>query len=178
MGSRSYIGFLEGSTVTYSYCHQGAYIDTLGYQLMDYFTRVDDAKALATGGGMHTIGDGEVDRYVDRNNPAETMSLEAFESIDLSVEISTESLFLYKHGEWRVKSRHTHDYFFTDRWHFLEEVVKDLRNKHRPREEMLEMMRDYAERDVEFFCGSDVLDVEVICGLFRDVRGVLIELTG
>lgn len=177
MGSRSYIGYLEGSTVTFSYCHQGAYIDTVGYELMDNFTNVADAKALATGGGMHTIGDGEIDRYEDREDPACEMSLEAFESIDLSVEIDIESLYLYKYGDWRVKSKHTQDQFSTCEWHYLEHVVKDLRIKQDPRLKMLEMMHDYQSRDVEFFCGSDVLDVEVISGLCRDVRGVLITLT-
>ena len=45
------------------------------------------------------------------------------------------------------------------------------------RESMLEMMRDYRERPVEFFTGDEVLDVEVISSLDKTVLGCIISLT-
>ncbi len=175
MGSRFYVGHLDEHMVTFSYVHQGAYIDAAGFSLIDYFNNEEDAKRIAHTGGMHSISDGEVDKEHDKDNPASTVGLDWYEDF---IAIDIESLYLFKGGEWHVKSCHVDGQFFNPKqWHLLKTVVSDLRFRRRPRQRMLEMMRDYRAKPVEFFCGRDVLDVEVISGLSRDVRGIVLTLT-
>jgi len=43
--------------------------------------------------------------------------------------------------------------------------------------DMVAMMKSYQGRDVDFFTGDEILDVDIISGLDKDVRGVILTLT-
>ena len=107
MGSRSYIGQLrEDGKVEFVYCHSGAYMDDNGLTLLDHYTEADNVKALIAGGDMSYIGnadDGD-DSYIGGAGSKEyTMPISKFLEYK---DISIESLFLFKEGQWHVKSRH------------------------------------------------------------------------
>lgn len=175
MGSRNYIGHLgDGNVVTFSYCHTGSYMDANGQTLLDYFNDEEKAKALAHTGGMHSISDGEVDAYDDRDCPKTEMSLESFLAIDAN---DIESLFLYIHNFWCVKSFHIE----SDKLEKLETVLENMEQEQEQseqgkRESMLEMMRIYQSETLAFFTGDKILDVEVICDMCREVQGVILTL--
>jgi len=50
-------------------------------------------------------------------------------------------------------------------------------NLNAPRESMLEMMRGYQHASLQFFTGNEILDVDVICDMSREVQGVILTLT-
>lgn len=172
MGSRNYIGHLEGETVTFSYCHTGSYLENNGKTLLEFFNTEDKAKALAHTGSMSSISDGDVDVQVD-SEAAATMTLGEFIAFD---ETDIESLFLYMHGNWCVKSCHIK----SDKWELLHKVISEQEAEQKAqskRDAMLEMMRDYQNKSLKFFTGNKILDVDFICGLSREVRGVILTLT-
>ena len=107
MGSRSYIGQLrEDGKVEFAYCHSGAYMDDNGLTLLKYYTEADKVKALIAGGDMSYIGnaDDSDDSYIgDAGSKVSTMPISKFLEYK---DISIESLFLFKEGQWHVKSRH------------------------------------------------------------------------
>ena len=107
MGSRSYIGQLrEDGKVEFAYCHSGAYMDDNGLTLLKYYTEADKVKALIAGGDMSYIGnadDGD-DSYIGgAGSKVSTMPISKFLEYK---DINIESLFLFKEGQWHVKSVH------------------------------------------------------------------------
>ena len=107
MGSRSYIGQLrEDGNVEFAYCHSGAYMDDNGLTLLEHYTEAEKVKALIAGGDMSYIGnadDGD-DSYIGgADSKVSTMPISKFLEYK---DINIESLFLFKEGQWHVKSRH------------------------------------------------------------------------
>ena len=105
MGSRSYIGQLrEDGNVEFVYCHSGAYMDDNGLTLLKYYTEAEKVKALIAGGDMSNIGNDGVDSYFGgEDSKVSTMPISKFLEYK---DINIESLFLFKEGQWHVKSRH------------------------------------------------------------------------
>ncbi len=105
MGSRSYIGQLrEDGNVEFVYCHSGAYMDDNGLTLLKYYTEAEKVKALIAGGDMSYIGDDGDDSYIGgADSKVSTMPISKFLEYK---DINIESLFLFKEGQWHVKSRH------------------------------------------------------------------------
>ncbi len=105
MGSRSYIGQLrEDSNVEFVYCHSGAYMNDNGLTLLEHYTEADKVKALIAGGDMSYIGNADDDSYLGgAESKISTMPLSKFLEYK---DINIESLFLFKEGQWHVKSRH------------------------------------------------------------------------
>lgn len=172
MGSRNYIGHLgEDHVVTFSYCHKGSHLEDNGQTLLDHFNTEDTAKALAHTGSMSSIYDGDVD-VQDNGEAAATMTLIEFIAFDA---IDIESLFLYLHGNWIVKSCHIQ----SDKWETLQKVINEqeaAQQKKSKREALLEMMHGYQSESLTFFIGQEILDVEFICDMNREVQGVLLTL--
>ena len=104
MGSRSYIGQLrDDGKVEFVYCHSGAYMEDNGEILLEDYTEADKVKALIAGGDMSYIGNGD-DSYIGgAGSKVSTMPLSKFLEYK---DINIESLFLFKEGQWHVKSRH------------------------------------------------------------------------
>ena len=107
MGSRSYIGQLrDDGKVEFVYCHSGAYMEDNGEILLEDYTEADKVKALIAGGDMSYIGnadDGD-DSYIGgAGSKVSTMPISKFLEYK---DINIESLFLFKEGQWHVKSRH------------------------------------------------------------------------
>ena len=173
MGSRSYIGHLENGTVTFSYCHTGAYLEDNGETLLEHFNTEDKARALAHAGAMHSISGVDVDIGNNRET-AESMRISEYLAFD---EIAIESLFVYMHSNWWVKSCHASGREGT--WHLLKHIIKAQQQAEQktPRESMLEMMRGYQHASLQFFTGDEILDVDVICDMSREVQGVILTLT-
>ena len=105
MGSRSYIGQLrEDGNVEFVYCHSGAYMDDNGLTLLKYYTEAEKVKALIAGGDMSNIGnDGDDSYFGGEDSKVSTMPISKFLEYK---DINIESLFLFKEGQWHVKSRH------------------------------------------------------------------------
>ena len=105
MGSRSYIGQLrEDGNVEFVYCHSGAYMDDNGLTLLEYYTEAEKVKALIAGGDMSYIGDDGDDSYIGgAGSKVSTMPISKFLEYK---DINIESLFLFKEGQWHVKSVH------------------------------------------------------------------------
>ena len=105
MGSRSYIGQLrEDGNVEFVYCHSGAYMDENGLTLLKYYTEAEKVKALIAGGDMSNIGnDGDDSYFGGEDSKVSTMPISKFLEYK---DINIESLFLFKEGQWHVKSRH------------------------------------------------------------------------
>ena len=105
MGSRSYIGQLrEDGKVEFAYCHSGAYMDENGLTLLEYYTEAEKVKALIAGGDMSYIGDDGDDSYFGgADSKVSTMPISKFLEYK---DINIESLFLFKEGQWHVKSVH------------------------------------------------------------------------
>ena len=104
MGSRSYIGQLrDDGKVEFVYCHSGAYMEDNGEILLEDYTEADKVKALIAGGDMSYIGNGDDSYLGGAGSKVSTMPLSKFLEYK---DINIESLFLFKEGQWHVKSRH------------------------------------------------------------------------
>ena len=105
MGSRSYIGQLrDDGKVEFVYCHSGAYMENNGEILLEHYTEADKVNSLIAGGNMSYIDVAGVDSYFGgADSKMSTMPLSEFLEYK---DINIESLFLFKEGQWHVKSRH------------------------------------------------------------------------
>ena len=105
MGSRSYIGQLrDDGKVEFVYCHSGAYMEDNGEILLQDYTEADKVNSLIAAGNMAYIGDAGDDAYYGgADAKLSTMPMSKFLEYK---DINIESLFLFKNGQWYVKSRH------------------------------------------------------------------------
>lgn len=125
MGSRSYIGYLnEDGNVTFSYCHRGSHLKYNGRTLLTHFNDEKSAKALAYHGEMASI-DGDDGRISEYKNPRPTTEVSLHAYLALS-ERDIQSLFIWMHGGWQIKS----DYHFDNsKWHVLKDLVFEVGDK-------------------------------------------------
>ncbi|MDE0634749.1 MAG: hypothetical protein OXI43_02695 [Candidatus Poribacteria bacterium] len=125
MGSRSYIGYLnEDGNVTFSYCHRGSQLKYNGRTLLTHFNDEKSAKALAYHGEMASIDgdDGRISEYKNPDTPS-TVSLHAYLAWS---ELDIQSLYIWMHGGWQIKSDYHLD---NDKWHVLRDLVFEVGDK-------------------------------------------------
>ena len=104
MGSRSYIGRERvDDQVAYVYCHSGAYLDVNGEILQEKVKTEQAAAALISGGEISYIIETGVGYY---NQPRYEVSLMSKREFLDYEDIMIESLFLWRAGEWWVKTCH------------------------------------------------------------------------
>ena len=127
MASRSYIGRLRSDNqVVFVYCHSCAYMDVNGALLQEFYTNTRDVARLISGGAMSYIDEyGKPSYYVEQGNAdlgvaIYTQPLEHF--LTEIYDICTESVFLWRDGEWWVQSYHIED-SEQDTQHRLREIV-------------------------------------------------------
>jgi hypothetical protein len=100
MATRSYIGFLDGDTVHYVYCHFDGYPEGVGQILQNHYTDIDKIKQLISRGDLSSLDitpESSI-AYVDRGddwNIRETPPY-AYKSVMVSY------IYLFKDSEWYV----------------------------------------------------------------------------
>ena len=104
MGSRSYIGRerVDGQ-VAYVYCHSGAYMDINGAILQEKVKTEQSVARLISNSNMSYITDSGVPYEESPEYQVSLMSVQAFLDYE---DYDIESLFLWRDGEWWVKTCH------------------------------------------------------------------------
>ena len=119
MGSRSYIGRerVDGQ-VAYVYCHSGAYMDINGEILQEKVKTEQSVASLIVDGGMSYITDSGVSYEKSPEYQVSLMSVQAFLDYE---DYHIESLFLWRDGEWHVKTCHLEN-SDDQTWHKLVDI--------------------------------------------------------
>ena len=135
MGSRSYIGYTrEDGKIEFVYCHQGAEMTENGKTLLTHFNDADSAKMLVEGGSLSSISyDGTpnhvdvVGDYVDDESGIVEIAFSHFDRFIVMEQgegkLGIESLFLWRHGDWTVKSDWHIEGCEGGKWHRLADVI-------------------------------------------------------
>lgn len=101
MGTHALIGYTQGSTVRYTYCHYDGYLEWLGLHLFNGFTDQNLIAGLVEGGDIRTIdpsddGSGYSVDYFNDSDPTRERPLQDF---TLS-ETGYEWLYLWDGSSW------------------------------------------------------------------------------
>ena len=128
MGSRNYIGRVQGDKVKYIYCHSGAYLDSdsNGHILLSHYNEAGKVDELIRHGSLSSISDDGSVITQASNNGGDVhifmIPLEQFRSFD---DIDIETLYLWSDRDgWSVKSRmHMMKPFQCGFWYKLEDVL-------------------------------------------------------
>lgn len=129
MGSRCFIGRVDGDKVRYVFCHKGSYLDSDGYGhiLLNHYCTAEKADSLINQGSICDIEDnGRVMSYHEqdgRDVHVSVLPLEEFRAFD---ETGIETLYLWEDGRgWMVKSRmHMEKPFSCGFWYQLQAVLE------------------------------------------------------
>lgn len=128
MGSRCYIGRVQGDKVKYVYCHKGAYLDSCSYGhiLLSHFNEAERVDELISQGSICDIEEGgRVMSYHEqegREIHIFMVPLQLYKDFDA---VDIETLYLWDDNNgWQVKSRqHLQKPFINGFWFELGDVL-------------------------------------------------------